>query len=80
MEKLSEHQRGIVLRGICNGIALRDKQPEIVENNTTIICKTPLSIWEFCNICDDAEAFNLKPELHYSGITKIVFVETSSSE
>lgn len=80
MKKLSKHQRGVILRGICNGHALQDKQAKIVENNTAVICEAPLSIWEFCSICNDAEVFNLKPELHYNVATKIVFVEADDSE
>lgn len=40
MEKkeLTTHQRGVILRGICGGAALKDKSPYISENNTVIIC------------------------------------------
>lgn len=67
------HQRGVILRGICNGAALRDKSPTISENNTVITCNAPLSIWDLCSISCDAEAFGMKAEFHHEGHDKIVF-------
>ena len=72
-KKLTTHQRGVILRGICNAAALRDKNPTISENNTVITCNVPLSIWDLCSISCDAEAFGLKAEFHHEGHAKIVF-------
>ena len=35
---LSTHRRGVILRGICGGAALKDKSPQISEDNTVITC------------------------------------------
>ena len=32
-KELTTHQRGVILRGICGGAALKDKSPQISENN-----------------------------------------------
>lgn len=72
-KELTTHQRGVILRGICNGAALRDKNPTISESNTIITCNVPLSIWDLCSISCDAEAFGLKVEFHHEGHDKIVF-------
>ena len=40
--ELTVHQRGVILRGICSGSALRGKSPEISEENTVIICQGEL--------------------------------------
>lgn len=72
-KELTTHQRGVILRGICNAAALRDKNPTISENNTIITCNVPLSIWDLCSISCDAEAFGLKAEFHQEGHAKIVF-------
>ena len=37
-KELTTHQRGVILRGICGGAALKDKSPQISENNTVITC------------------------------------------
>ena len=57
--ELTAHHRGVILRGICFGAALRGKSPEISEENTVIICQGELSIWDICSISADAEAFGL---------------------
>jgi hypothetical protein len=38
-KELTTHQRGVILRGICGGAALKDKSPQISENNTVITCR-----------------------------------------
>lgn len=73
MKELSQHQRGIILRGICNGAALQNKQPQISDNNTVITCPFPLSCWDICSISCDAEAFGLKARFGYNGTTRITF-------
>ena len=35
-KELTTHQRGVILRGICGGAALKDKSPQISENNPVI--------------------------------------------
>ena len=72
---LTTHQRGIILRGICGGAALRDKQAEVIERNTVITCQGKLEIWDICSISCDAEAFGLKAEFGYDGATRITFTE-----
>lgn len=72
---LTTHQRGIILRGICGGAALRDKQAEVIERNTVITCQGKLEIWDICSISCDAEAFGLKVEFGYDGATRITFTE-----
>lgn len=73
MPHLSIHQFNIILRGICNGVALRNKQPEILKDTQEIVCKSPLSIWDICMISSDAKAFGLKTSFHYDGNNRIVF-------
>lgn len=70
---LTTHQRGVILRGICNGVALKSKSPKISESNSVITCDTPLNLWDICSISCDAEAFGMKAEYHYEGHTKVVF-------
>ena len=60
MFKMSTHQFNVILRGICNGAALRNKQPEILTDTQEIVCAPPLDIWAICAISSDAEAFGLK--------------------
>lgn len=72
-KELSIHQRGVILRGICNSAALRNKNPRISENNTVITCDSSLSVWDICSVSCDAEAFGMKVGFHYEGATKIVF-------
>lgn len=72
-KELTVHQRGVILRGICNGAALRNKNPQIIEENTAITCDSQLNIWDICGISCDAEAFGMKVEFHYEGHTKIIF-------
>lgn len=72
---LTTHQRGIILRGICAGAALKDKQAQIIERNTVITCQEKLEIWDICCISSDAEAFGLKAEFGYDGQTRITFTE-----
>ena len=72
---LTTHQRGIILRGICGGAALKDKQVEVIERNTVISCQGKLEIWDICCISSDAEAFGLKAEFGYDGQTRITFTE-----
>lgn len=67
------YQRGVILRGICGGAALKDKSPQISENNTVITCAGGLEIWDICCISSDAEAFGLKPSFGYDGHTRITF-------
>lgn len=82
MEKkeLTTHQRGVILRGICNGAALRDKSPQISESNTVITCTGELEIWDICCISSDAEAFGLKARFGYDGQTKITFTWQGKTE
>lgn len=72
---LTTHQRGIILRGICAGAALKDKQVQVTERNTVITCNGRLEIWDICSISCDAEAFGLKAEFGYDGATRITFTE-----
>ncbi len=72
-EKLTIHQRGIILRGICGGAALKGKTPRISENNTVITCAGQLSVWDICSISCDAETFGLNAKVGYDGETKITF-------
>lgn len=72
-KELTVHQRGVILRGICNGAALRNKNPQIIEENTAITCDSQLNIWDICGISCDAEAFGMKVKFHYEGHTKIIF-------
>ena len=69
-KELTTHQRGVILRG---GAALKDKSPQISENNTVITCAGGLEIWDICCISSDAEAFGLKPSFGYDGHTRITF-------
>lgn len=71
-KELTVHQRGVILRGICNGAALRNKNPQIIEENTAITCDSQLNVWDICGISCDAEAFGMKVEFHYDGQTRIV--------
>lgn len=75
MEKkeLTVHQRGVILRGICGGAALKDKSPHISENNTVISCAGRLDVWDICSISCDAEAFGLEATFGYDGETEITF-------
>lgn len=73
-KELTTHQRGVILRGICNGAALRDKSPRISEGNTVITTEAVLSGWDICCISSDAEAFGLKAEFNYDGQTRITFI------
>ena len=72
---LTTHQRSIILRGICGGAALKDKQADVIERNTVITCQGKLEIWDICSISCDAEAFGLKAEFGYDGATRITFNE-----
>ncbi|MCM1302199.1 MAG: hypothetical protein NC250_09055 [Alistipes senegalensis] len=72
-QELTVHQRGVILRGICSGAALKDKSPQISENNTVISCDGRLDVWDICSIGCDAEAFGLKATFGYDGETKITF-------
>lgn len=72
-QKLTTHQRGVILRGICNGAALKDKLPLISENNTVITCANALNVWDICCISSDAKAFGLKAKFGYDGQTIITF-------
>lgn len=72
-KELTVHQRGVILRGICNGAALRNKNPKIIEENTVITCDSQLNVWDICGISCDAEVFGMKVEFHYEGHTKIIF-------
>lgn len=77
-QELSTHQRGVILRGICNGVALKKKNPKISENNTAITFDGTLDTWDICCISSDAEAFGMKAEYHYEGRSRIVFTPTSN--
>lgn len=79
-KELTTHQRGVILRGICNGAALKDKDPQISECNTIITCNTPLSIWDLCSVSCDAEAFGMKAEFHHEGHAKIVFSQEEQAK
>ena len=72
-KELTTHQRGVILRGICGGAALKDKSPQISENNTVITCAGGLEIWDISRISSDAEAFGLKASFGYDGHTRITF-------
>ncbi len=72
-KELTTHQRGVVLRGICGGVALKGKSPQISENNTVITCAGQLEIWDICCISSDAGAFGLKASFSYDGHTRITF-------
>ncbi len=72
-KELTTHQRGVVLRGICGGVALKGKSPQISENNTVITCAGQLEIWDICCISSDAGAFGLKVSFSYDGHTRITF-------
>lgn len=72
-QELTTHQRGVILRGICSGAALKDKSPQISENNTVISCAGRLDVWDICSISCDAEAFGLEATFGYDGETKITF-------
>lgn len=78
-QELSTHQRGVILRGICNGSALKKKNPEISENNTVITCDSALDIWDICCISSDAEAFGMEAKYHYEGGSRIVFSPTNNT-
>lgn len=71
--ELTTHQRGVILRGICGGAALKGKSPLISENNTVITCANALNVWDTCCISSDAEAFGLKAKFDYDGQTIITF-------
>lgn len=77
--KLTTHQRGVILRGICGGAALKDKSPQISESNTVITGTGQLDVWDICSICSDAEAFGLKAKFSYDGKTKITIQDTWQS-
>lgn len=70
-KELTTHQRGIILRGISGGAALKGKSPHISENNTVITCAGKLNVWDICCISSDAEAFGLKVQCGYDGQTII---------
>ncbi len=72
-KNLSTHQRGVILRGICGGAALKDKEPQISEGNTVITTTKELDVWDMCCISSDAEAFNMKASFGYDGQTIITF-------
>ena len=72
-KELTTHQRGVILRGICGGAALKDKSPQISENNTVITCAGGLETWDLSCISSDAAAFALKPSFGYDGHTRITF-------
>lgn len=71
--ELTTHQRGVILRGICGGAALRNKQSRISENNTVITTPSTLGGWDICCVSSDAEAFGLKAKFEYDGHTRITF-------
>jgi hypothetical protein len=65
--QLSTHQRMVIVKGICAGVALRDKEPVINKDNNGIIeisHKGVVNIWDLCAISCDAEAFGLKAKFH----------------
>ena len=70
-KELTTHQRGVILRGICGGAALKDKSPQISENNTVITCAGGLEIWDICCISSDAAAFGLNQSFGYDGHASI---------
>lgn len=70
---LTCHQRGIILRGITRGAALRGKNARIGEQNTLITCNGKLTLWDICSITTDAEAFQMQVAFHYDGKTIITF-------
>ena len=74
-KELTTHQRGVILRGICGGAALKGKSPLISENNTVITCAYALNVWDICCISSDAESFGLKAKFGYDGQTIITFTK-----
>lgn len=69
--KLSTHQRMVIVKGICNGTALSDKQPKISNDENGVITISfigGLDVWAICAISSDAEAFGLKVEFHLDNI------------
>ena len=72
-KELTTHQRGVILRGICNGTALKDKNPNISENNTVITCDSPLGFLNIYSNRSDAEVFGLKAKFHFDEIISIEF-------
>lgn len=74
-QEFTTHQRGVILRGICSGAALKGKSPLISENNTVITCATALNVWDISCICSDAETFGLKANFGYNGQTIITFTK-----
>lgn len=79
-KELTTHQRGVILRGICNSAALKDKTPQISEKNTVITCDVPLSIWNLCSVSCDSEAFGMKASFHHESHAKIVFSTEGKAE
>lgn len=75
-QELTTHQRGVILRGICGGAALKDKSPQISDDNTVITCVKSLNIWDICTVSSDAEAFGLKAKFSYDGKTRIIFTKS----
>lgn len=72
-QELTIHQRGVILRGICGGAALKNKSPQILEDNTIITTPSALSAWDICCISCDAGAFGLEVDFGYDGATRITF-------
>lgn len=81
-KELTIHQRGVILRGICNGAALKDKDPQISERNTVITYRAPLNIVDICCIGSDAKAFGMEVEYKYDPHARIVFstMKTSATQ
>lgn len=72
MGQLTTHQKNIILRGIANGAALRDKTPHL--DNGSITTSHNLTIWDICSISTDAIAFGLHAVFRYQdGQTIIIF-------
>lgn len=80
IQRLSTHQRNVVLRGIMGGTALKGRSPKIVNGHTAIVCEGTLSIWDICCISSDAEAFGLKASFGYDGKSVIRIDDGNENE
>lgn len=61
----------VIVKGICGGTALSDKEPKISKQDDDVIVisfKGSLCFCEICAISCDAEAFGLKVEFNLNEI------------
>lgn len=69
--KLSVHQRMVIVKGICGGTALSNKEPKITKEYDDVIVISfngNLDVWAICAISCDAEAFGLTVEFNLDKI------------